>query len=222
MFANYFAVFSDHTEVQIVPRVPALGLTVVRFPSYSGVVGDLVGPKWSRVNKLKEDYKKTFPGFDFSANYDGNAFTITMSAVQEQIAYVNSTFGSEVGLANEAIQTDPNFAGAVIGKFSKGLRQIEAKAPIDCTVYQRCYKGAFYVKFPYDTPTTARITCMSYIKQAVYGRARWLEVRLSDTTSSIADSIESVDTITVPSETSQGDLSDLRTDESPTPSEAHY
>jgi hypothetical protein len=221
MFANNFAVFSDHTEIHFVPIVPALGLTTLSFPSYSGVVGDLVGPKWGRVTKLKEDFQKTFPGFDFSAEYDGNAFTITIPTVPEQIAYLNLTFGSEIALANEAIQTDPNFAGAVIGKGGKGLRQIEAKAPVDCTVYHDV--GAFYVKFPYDTPTTARITCMAYIKQAVCGRARWLEDRLSDTNSSIAGSIESADTITAPSETSEAsDISDLFSYKSPTPSEAHF
>ena len=221
MFTNNFAIFSDTTDVQFVPLVPTLGLTTLSFPSYSGVVGDLVGPKWSRVNKLKDDFQKTFPGFDFSAEYDGDAFVITIPAVPEHIAYVNSTFGSEVGLANEAIETDINFAGAVIGKGGKGLRQIEAKAPVECTIYHD--EGAFYVKFPYDTPTTARITCMSYIKQAVYGRARWLEDRLSDTTSSIADSIDSQETITAPSETSEAsDLSDLLSGNSPTPSEAHF
>jgi hypothetical protein len=218
MFPNQFAVFGDVTEVQFVPVVPVLGLVTLEFPSYQGVVGDLVGPNWGRVNKLNKDFQKTFTGFDLSVEYDGEAFTITLAAVQSHIAFVNSTFGVEIRLANEAIHTDPNFAGAVIGKGGKGLRKIEAKAPAKCTVYHD--EGAFYVKFPYNTPTTARVTCMEHVKQNVYGRAAWLEERLSDASSSDAESVETNDARSMSSDVSE--LSDLFSDMSPTPSEAHY
>jgi hypothetical protein len=80
--------------------------------------------------------------------------------------------------------------------------------------------GAFYVKFPCDTPTFERIVTMSFVREAVYGRADWLEERLSDASSSVAASDISMETVSAPSVSDMSELNEFWSDESPTPSEA--
>tara|TARA_B100001559_G_C16490198_1_gene618099 strand:- start:197 stop:937 length:741 start_codon:yes stop_codon:yes gene_type:complete len=209
---NQFCVFSEATAATIGPEQPEQGVMTLQFPSYPGVVGNIVGPKWARVCSLRSDFQDAFPGFDLTVEYDGNSFLVLLPAISSAIEFVNTSLGVEIALANEPIQTNNNCIGAVIGKKGCGLRTIESAAPCDCVVYYD--DGAFFVKFPYDTPTSSRVHCMAVVKQNIYGRSKWLEDRLglSDTASTVtasstADSVESV-------------MTDLFSEMSPTPSEA--
>ena len=217
---NQFAVFSDHTVVHVPTVVPVMGLTTLEFPSFAGVTKDLVGPKWRRIQQLKADFQETFPGFDFTVKYDGNSFLFAMASIPEQIGFISNTFGIEVSIANDPIQTDPKYAGAVIGKRGKGLRDIEASLNHACLIYHD--DGAFYVKFNYDMSTADRVKCMADVKQSIYGRASFLETRLSDAESvqseSTASTFSMASSMSTCSEESQ--LSELLAGDSPTPSEA--
>jgi hypothetical protein len=164
------------------------------------------------MNKLKKDFEQTFTGFTFSVEYNDGAFSFTLPAIPAAVFYLNTSIVVEIALANEAIRTNPEFIGAVIGKGGKGLRTIEKRAGNNCIIYFD--DGAFYVKFPCDTPTFERIVTMSFVREAVYGRADWLEERLSDI---------SMETESAPSVSDMSDVSELNefwSDESPTPSEA--
>lgn len=220
MFMNQFAVFSDHTVVHVPTVVPVRGLTTLEFPSFSGVTKDLVGPKWCRIRQLKADFQEMFPGFDFTVEYDGNSFLFVMASIPEQIGFISNTFGIEVSIANDPIQTDPKYAGAVIGKGGKGLRDIEDSLNNACLIYHD--DGAFYVKFNCDMSTSERVSCMSEVKQSIFGRARFLEMRLSDAESvqseSTASTFSMASSISTCSDESQ--LSQLFAGDSPTPSEA--
>lgn len=195
----------------------ASSFTTITIDSFEGVTGHIVGPNWARIKQLQESFQKTFPGFDFSAKYDDGAFSLTLVAIPAAIAYLNATIGLEIAIANEAIHTNPDFAGAVIGQGGKGLRNIEDSLGNNCTIYHD--EGAFYVKFKWDTPTTERVMTLQGAKEAILGRADWLEERLSDASSSETGSVESVETI-ANSEVSH--LSELFSEMSPTPSEVHY
>lgn len=222
MFMNQFAAFSEPYMIQPVPIVPTLGMTTLEFPCFTGVVGDLVGKHWSRIKRLKEDFQATFPGFDLTVKYDGSSFLCMCAAVADHIAFISDTFGTEIALANESIVTDQKYAGAVIGKNGKGLREIEAKLGNNCVIYHD--SGAFYVKFPSDMSTMDRIIVMEDAKQCIYGRAHFLETRLSDAESLISDSMSvasfSTSCTTVSEESAQSQLSELFSGDSPTPFEA--
>lgn len=219
MFANQFAAFCDPMFYGEPAGRHTSGLTTITVNSFEGVTGHIVGPSWARIKQLQKNFQKTFPEFDFSAEYDGEAFTFTLPAIPAAVAYLNATIGLEIALANEAIYTNPNFAGAVIGKGGKGLRNIEAGLGNNCTIYHD--QGAFYVKFKWDTPAVERLTTMEKVKEAIAGRADWLEERLSDASSSVAGSVESVETIANSEASDVSQLSELFSEMSPTPSEAH-
>jgi len=220
MFMNQFAIFSDHRVVPTTAVVPVTGLTTVEFPSFSGVTKDLVGPKWCRIKQLKADFQETFPGFDFTAKYDDNSFFFIMAPISEQIGFISNTFGIEVSIANDPIQTDPKYTGAVIGKGGKGLRDIEDSLNNACLIYHD--EGAFYVKFNYDMSVSERVACMSEVKQSIFGRARFLEMRLSDAESvqseSTASTLSMASSISTCSD--EYELSQLFSGDSPTPSES--
>ena len=201
MFANQFRAIGD--GVASVSRVvqPQTGL------SFHGVVGNIVGKKWVRVKTLKKDFEQAFPGFTFSVEYNDGAFFFTLPAIPAAVYYLNTSIGVEIALANEAIHTNPEFVGAVIGKGGKGLRAIENRVGNNCTVYFD--SGAFYVKFLCDTPASERISTMSVIRESIYGHAVWLEERLSDASSS-----------NVSIETASSGGSEKWSGKSPTPSEA--
>ena len=220
MFMNQFAMFSDHRMVPMTAVVPVTGLTTIEFPSFPGVTKDLVGPNWCRIKQLRADFQETFPGFDFTVKYECNSFHFIMAGIHEQIGFISNTFGIEVSIANNPIQTDPKYAGAVIGKGGKGLRDIEASLSNACLIYHD--EGAFYVKFNYDMSASERVSCMSEVKQSIFGRARFLEMRLSDTESvqseSTASTFSMASSISTCSDDSQ--LSQLFSGDSPTPSQA--
>jgi len=219
MFANQFAAFCDTVTYEQAAVGITSDLITITLNSFEGVTGHIVGPSWARIKQLQTNFQKMFPGFDFSAGYDGEAFAFTLPAIPTAAAYLNATIGLEIALANEAIYTNPNFAGAVIGKGGKGLRNIEAGLGNNCTIYHD--QGAFYVKFKWDTPTVERVTTMEKVKEAITGRADWLEDRLSDASSSVAGSVESVETIANSEASDVSQLSELFSEMSPTPSEAH-
>jgi len=220
MAVNRFCGFSEAAIAVHCPCEAAIavhcpreqGLVTLQFPSYHGVVGNIVGTKWARIRSLRSDFQDAFPGFDLTVKFDENSFLVRLPAISAAVEFVNTTLGVEIALANEPIKTNNNCVGAVIGKKGCGLRTIESAAPCDCVVYYD--DGAFFVKFPYDTPTSSRVHCMAIVKQNIYGRSKWLEDRLglSDTASTVtassnADSVESV-------------MTDLFSEMSPTPSEA--
>lgn len=205
--------------VMTTPVHVASGLTTITIVSFEGVTGHIVGPSWARIKQLQTNFQETFPGFDFSAEYDDGAFSFTLAAIPAAVAYLNATIGLEIAMANEAIHTNPDFAGAVIGKGGKGLRNIETSLGNNCTIYHD--EGAFYVKFKWDTPTTERAMTLQSAKEAIFGRAEWLEERLSDASSSEAGSVESVETIANSEASDVSQLSELFSEMSPTPSEAH-
>ena len=219
MYSNQFAAFCEPIFGNQAPVPVSSGLTTITLNSFDGVTGHIVGPNWARVKQLQKNFQKTFPGLDFSAEYDGEAFSFTLAAVPAAIAYINATIGLEISLANEAIYTNPDFAGAVIGKGGKGLRNIEDSLGNNFTIYHD--HGAFYVKFGWDMPTTERVTTMEKVKEAIHGRANWLEDRLSDASSSVAGSVESAETIANSEASDVSQLSELFSEMSPTPSEAH-
>ncbi len=194
-------------------------LTTITLDSFEGVTRHIVGPNWTRIKQLQKNFQETFPGFDFAAEYKDGAFSFTLAAIPAAVAYLNATIGLEIAMANEAIHTNPDFAGAVIGKGGKALRNIEAGLGNNCTIYHD--QGAFYVKFKWDTPTVERATTMEKAKEAIAGRADWLEERLSDASSSVAGSVESVETIANSEASDVSQLSDFFSEMSPTPSEAH-
>jgi len=151
--------------------------TTIHFPSFEGVVKDIVGLNWIRVTTLQDDFRQHFPGFSFSTIYNGNAFVITLPALMQCIDYVSYSIGTEIFLANESIQTVINYTGAVIGKGGNGLRHIEYRAPCKCVIYHD--GGAFYVKFPNTTSVQNRLICMAFVKRAIYSRGLWLEERFT-------------------------------------------
>ena len=211
MFANQFSVFCEEDALPIVFIPKNQGMTTLEFPSYSGVVGHLVGKNWTRIDELRREFQSAFPGFDLSVKYDENTFTVHLPAIPEAVAFVNASFGVEVALANEPIKTDSGFIGAVIGKGGSGLRTIEDGAPTKCTIYYE--DDAFYVRFAHYVSTEARVRCMSYVKMKIYGRAGWLEARLDDYS-------EVASTVSTTAVSEMSELSDLFSEMSPTPSEA--
>ena len=201
VFSNRFGAFSDdHRYAPVQEATVPHGLVTISYICYSGVVGSIVGTAKKRIKELQKEFQELFPGLDFTAHYDGNAFQITLPLIHECVEFMNATIGTEIAIANEPIETISEYVGAVIGKGGCGLRRIEAKAPCACQIY---HDGAFYVRFPCDIPTQERVECMGFIKQALYGRAKWLEERLWDERSEEAtrsvksfctDSSESVST----------------------------
>lgn len=178
MFSNRFGAFSEHVSSSHVPEVVApRGLFTISYMCYPGVVGSIMGTGKKRIKVLQKQFRDQFQGFDFTAVYDGNAFQITLPFVSECVEFMNATLGTEIAIANEPIETVAEYVGAVIGKGGCGLRKIEAKAPCPCQIY---HDGAFYVRFSCDIPTQERVECMGFVKQALYGRAKWLEERLWD------------------------------------------
>lgn len=220
MFANQFGAFYEPMTVMTTPVHAATGLTTITLDSFEGVTGHIVGPNWTRIKQLQKNFQETFPGFDFAAEYEDGAFSFTLAAIPAAVAYINATIGLEIAMANEAIHTNPDFAGAVIGKGGKGLRNIEASLGNNCTIYHD--EGAFYVKFKWDTPTTERAKTLQSVKEAIFGRADWLEERLSDASSSDTGSVESAETLADSEASDVSQLSELFSEMSPTPSEAHY
>lgn len=182
MASNRFGAFCEDGENAAAVEVSVrTGMTTITYQCHPGVVGALVGRGWTRIKKLKSEFRALFPGYDFANVYNGNAFEIALPFIPECVAFMNSTFGVEIALANEPIKTVPEYVGAVVGKYGCGLRKIEFEAPCLCTIY---HDGAFYVKFPCDIPTSDRAFCMGFVRQALYGRAKWLEDRLWDERSS--------------------------------------
>jgi hypothetical protein len=226
VYKNRFSPLSAHPFVQMVPVVDSgAGLVTLTFPCWKGVVGNIVGEGWSHVNYIREQFQTMFPGLDFEAKFSGEQFEVTVVALPHTIAFINSTLGAEIAMANEGIETDAEFVGAVIGKRGIGLRRIEQKAPAECTVYHE--DGAFYVKFPADTVVSVRVSCMQYVRSAIYKRNGWLSERLSDTCSSASFSTNStvtsqVETVPSPSEdgSESSELSEIFSGVSPTPAEA--
>ena len=208
MSVNRFCVFSEAAIAAHCPREQ--GLVTLQFPSYPGVVGNIVGPKWARIRSLRSNFKDAFPGFDLTVKFDENSFLVRLPAISAAVEFVNTTLGVEIALANEPIQTNNNCVGAVIGKKGCGLRAIESAAPCDCVVYYD--EGAFFVKFPHATPTNSRVHCMAVVRHDIYGRSKWLEdhLGLSDTASTASSTAESVESV----------MTDLFSEMSPTPSEA--
>ena len=105
MYSNQFAAFCEPIFGNQAPVPVSSGLTTITLNSFDGVTGHIVGPNWARVKQLQKNFQKTFPGLDFSAEYDGEAFSFTLAAVPAAIAYINATIGLEISLANEAIYT---------------------------------------------------------------------------------------------------------------------
>jgi len=223
MTNNRFGAFSAPMLVPtFAPVVSTAGLVTLTFDCWKGVVGNIVGKSWGHVNVLRQRFQETFPGLDFEAKYNGEQFEVTVVALPLAIAYINNTLGAEIAMANEGIQTDPEFVGAVIGKRGAGLRRIERGAPAPCTVYHE--EDAFYVKFPADTEISVRVSCMQYVRSAILKRSGWLSERLSETSSSASFSTASTISESIPATSEAGsdisELSALFSDMSPTPSEA--
>ena len=229
MTSNRFGAFSAPRMVPtLAPVDSTAGLVTLSFECWKGVVGNIVGKSWGHVNVLRQRFQEAFPGLDFEAKYNGEQFEVTVVALPHAIAYINNTLGAEIAMANEGIQTDPEFVGAVIGKRGAGLRRIERAAPASCTVYHE--EDAFYVKFPADTEISVRVSCMQYVRSAILKRSGWLSERLSETSSasetSSSASFSTASTISesIPATSEAGsDISELSaffSDMSPTPSEA--
>lgn len=146
------------------------------FPCFAGTVGSIVGPKWSYVTSLCEMFSNSFPGSNMSVTYDGNQFLVHLPYDPEAAAFVYSTLGQRIQIAEEGIVAEP--AGAIIGKGGWWLRKTEAECNVPCTIYHD--NGKFYVKFPWNASNASRVEAMDNIRRKIIGRSLFMEETFSD------------------------------------------
>jgi hypothetical protein len=202
MYSNaFYQLIGDQNGLRQAPVPAQQGLVTLKFPCCTGTVGALVGTRWSRVKKLSSDFRDAFPGFDIDVSHDGNCFNVIMANFSDGVAFVTNTFGEEISLANHGIAIRPQFVGRMIGKGGHNLRDIEAGAGTQCTLYHE--DGHFWLRFPCETSLEARRKALEYTESRIFDYTDYLEDRLTDTASETSYSTDATSEASfVPSEAS--------------------